>query len=121
MAKLYSFEDSTAWKDAHKAVLQIYFIVRRFPKNELYGIVSQLCRAAVSVPANIAEGFYRNTTKELINFLYIARGSCGEVIYYLILAKDLGYLTEIDYQKLRQTYDAVAKQLNGWIRSLKNK
>lgn len=117
--KLLTFEDTQAWKDSHQAALQIYQLVKKIPKNELYGLISQVCHAAVSIPANIAEGFYRNTTKELLNFLYISRGSCGEVIYYIILFKDLKYITQNEYFQLKKIYDGIARQLNGWIKSLK--
>ena len=89
---------------------------KSFQETPVWAIAHQ---SASSIAANIAEGFCRNTTKELIQFLYITRGSCGETIYHLILARDLGYIDEDVFGDLKKTYDEVAKQLNGWINSLK--
>lgn len=92
--KVKRFEDLRVWQVSHKLTLEIYRITKAFPKEELYGLVAQLRRAASSVPANIAEGYYRHTTKELIKFLYNARGSAGEVTYFLILSRDLKYISD---------------------------
>jgi len=121
MPKYQTFQEVPVWKTAHSAVLLIYKISANFPKTELYGLTSQIRRSSSSIPANIAEGFYRNTTKELIKFLYNARGSCGETIYHLILAKDLKYLREREFDDLNQRYNDLARQLNNWINSLKRK
>jgi four helix bundle protein len=121
MPKYKTFEEVPAWKSAHEATLLIYKASSKFPKRELYGLTSQIRRSASSVPANIAEGFYRKTTKELIKFLYNARGSCGETIYHLILARDLKYLETKEYNHLYQIYNDLAKQLNNWINSLKRR
>jgi four helix bundle protein len=93
-------EEVPVWEKSHELALEIYKFTRIFPKSEIYGITSQLRRAAVSVPANISEGFYRGTHKQLIQFLYNSRGSLGEVVYYLRLAKDLGYLNAEEYKLL---------------------
>lgn len=103
---------------AHSLVLEIYLITSKFPKSEMFGLISQLRRSASSIPANITEGFYRHTRKELLQFLYNARGSLGETVYHLTLSKDLEYITEEQYNKLKLSYDDVGKQLNGWIKSL---
>ncbi len=86
-----SFRELVVWKRAHHLVLEIYSMTRDFPKFELYGLTSQLRRAAVSVPANIAEGFKKRGYADKIRFLNIARGSIEECRYYIILATDLGY------------------------------
>lgn len=112
-------EDIPVWNKSYEATLLIYKLTKKFPKHELYGITSQLRRCASSIAANITEGFYRNTTKELINFLYISRGSCGETIFYLKLSTDLGYISKNDSIKLINEFNNIAKQLNGWINSLK--
>lgn len=117
--KFKTFQEVPVWIDAHKSTLLIFTLVKKFPKDELYGLSSQIKRSAASIPANIAEGFYRNSTKELIQFLYQARGSCGETIYHLILAKDLEYIKKEEFDNLIQNYDNIAKQLNNWINSLK--
>jgi len=121
VAKYKNFQEVPVWQIAHGSTLKIYNSVRRFPKEETYGLSAQIKRSASSVPANIAEGFYRNTTKELIQFLYNARGSCGETIYHLVLAKDLGYINLKTFNELQNLYEEIAKQLNGWINSLKNR
>jgi four helix bundle protein len=90
--RIKSFQDLNIWREAHQLTLEIYKITKEFPKEEVYGLISQLRRAAISIPSNIAEGMGRKSTKELLNFIYNARGSLSELIYYLILAKDLGYI-----------------------------
>lgn len=116
-----SVEEVPVWQKAHSLTLLIYKVTEKFPKSELYGLTSQLRRSSASIPANITEGFYRNTTKELLQFLYNARGSCGETTYHIRLAKDLKFIPEKDYPQLEAGYIEVSKQLNGWIKSLRKK
>lgn len=85
------------WKKAHRLTLLVYETTKSFPVNEQFGLISQLKRSASSVPANIIEGQSRQYKKEFIQFLYIAKGSLSETEYHLFLAKDLKYLTEIEY------------------------
>lgn len=106
------------WKKAHGSVLEIYKTTSSFPKSETYGIVSQLRRAAYSVPVNIVEGQSRNTTKDYLHFLYNARGSVEEVRYFLLLSKDLGYLKNGAYDDLESKYETVSRLLNGLLKSL---
>lgn len=120
-SKITSFEDLRVWQDSHGLALEIYKLTRLFPKEETYGITSQLRRCSSSVPANIVEGFYRHTTREFIQFLYNARGSAGEVIYFLVLARDLGYISLYIYKNLRYKYDSLIKSINAFIKSLKAK
>lgn len=89
MAK--TFQDLLAWKKAHQFVLMLYKITSMFPKTETYGLVSQMRRAAVSVPANIAEGFKKRGVLDKLRFLNIAQGSLEESRYYLVLTRDLEY------------------------------
>jgi four helix bundle protein len=119
--KYKSVEEVPVWQKSHRLTLVVYRVTKNFPKSELYGIVSQVRRSSSSIPANISEGFYRKGTKELLRFLYIARGSFGETVYFIRLAKDLGYLNDRDYKTLKEGYNEVGKQLNGWINSLKRK
>lgn len=119
--KITKFEDLRIWKLSHELTLEIYKITKNFPKDEVYGIVSQIRRASSSVCANIVEGFYRDTTKELIKFLYNARGSAGEVTYFLILVKDLGFVDKAEYEKLRYSYENLLKSISALINSLKRK
>ena len=85
------FEDLVVWQKAHQFVLEVYCFSRCFPKVELYGLTSQLRRAAVSVPANVAEGFSKRGPNDKARFFNIAQGSLEEARYYLILSRDLGY------------------------------
>ena len=119
--KITKFEDLRIWKLSHELTLEIYKITKNFPKDEVYGIVSQLRRASSSVCANIVEGFYRDTTKELIKFLYNARGSAGEVTYFLILVKDLGFVDKVEYEKMRFSYENLLKSISALINSLKRR
>ena len=86
-----TFEDLIVWQKAHAFVLSIYSFSGTFPKHEIFGLTSQFRRAAVSIPANIAEGFRKKSNKDKIRFYNIAQGSLEECRYYLILANDLGY------------------------------
>lgn len=86
-----TFQDLIVWQKSHQLVLSVYRITNGFPKNELYGLTSQFRRAAVSIPANIAEGFKKRADKDKLRFLNIAQGSLEECRYFLILSNDLGY------------------------------
>ncbi|MDO8269415.1 MAG: four helix bundle protein [Candidatus Levybacteria bacterium] len=119
--KIITVEQIPVWIKAHIFVLAIYKITNTFPKSELFGLISQIRRSSSSIPANITEGFYRNTTKELIQYLYNARGSLGESSYHLRLALDLGYISIQEYQNFKEEIDNIGKQINGWIKSLKGK
>ena len=120
-SKVTKFEDLKVWQISHELTLEVYRITKTFPKDELYGLVAQLRKAASSVPANIVEGYYRHTTKELIKFLYNARGSAGEVAYFLILSKDLEYIANKEYIELRKRYDALLRSISAIINSLSKK
>lgn len=112
--------DIPVFQLAHQTALVVYKTTKSFPKEELYGIVLQLRRAVSSIPANIVEGFYRGSKKELVQFLTIARGSCGESRYLVLLAKDLGYITRVQFDELDGLLVEIHKQLNGWIRMLRS-
>lgn len=114
-----SFQDLNIWKEAHSLTLEVYRVTKEFPKTEMFGLISQLRRAAASVPANIAEGMGRNTTKELLSFLYNSRGSLSEVIYHLILSSDLNYLSKGDFESLYKRYNGLAIGMNVFISKLK--
>jgi four helix bundle protein len=86
-----TFEDVQVWQKAHRWVLAIYRMTEKFPRHEMFGLTAQLRRAAVSVPANFAEGFKKCGRADKLRFYNIAQGSLSECRYYLILAKDLGY------------------------------
>ena len=112
------FKQLKAWQRGYELVLEVYKVSKNFPKEEIYGLVSQIRRAAVSVPANIAEGYERNHRKEYLQFLHIAKGSLGEVETYLYLAKDLGYLTKDIYLVIEKKRKETACLLKGLIKSL---
>lgn len=114
--KAERFEGLEVWKKAHKLVLGIYKLTRDFPKEEKFGLVSQMRRAAVSVPANLAEGFKKRSLRDKSNFYNIAQGSAEELRYYLILGKDLNYVPE--NQELINTTKEIGRMLHGLIRSI---
>ena len=110
-----SFEDVELWKKAHAWVLAVYRFTEPFPKHELFGLTSQLRRAAVSVPANFAEGFKKRGTADKLRFYNIAQGSLEECRYYLILARDLNYG---DPRELMRSLEEVSKMLDSYMRSV---
>lgn len=116
-----SAEEVPVWQKAHELVILVYKVTECFPKKEVYGLTSQLRRSSMSIAANISEGFYRNSTKELLQFLYNARDSLGETLYHLRLSRDLKYLREKEYQILKEACNEVGRQLNGWVKSLRSK
>jgi len=116
-----NYEELDVYKKSHNFVLEIYKITKTFPNDEKYRLVDQLTRAAYSIPSNIAEGNSRNTTKEYINFLYMARGSANEIKYFLLLSKDLNYINEETYSKLKNKIVIIITLLNGLTNSLRGK
>lgn len=100
---------------------EVYKITRNFPKEELFGLSSQLRRAAVSIPSNIAEGAARQTTKEFIQFLHVALGSQQEVDTQLLVAKNPGFIGVKEYEELIVRIAKIGKMLNGLIKYLKGK
>lgn len=86
-----SFQDLVVWQKAHQLVLEVYRLTKTFPKEEVYGLIFQFRRAAVSIPANVAEGFRKRGAADKLRYLNIAQGSAEECRYYLILSKDLRY------------------------------
>ena len=115
------WKDLEVWKMAHELVIKIYHSTANFPNIERYALSDQLKRAAYSIPANIVEGHSRKSSKEFVQYLYQARGSLEELRYFLFLSKDLGYLTQEDYDKLEDESLTVSKMLNGLISSVKQK
>lgn len=117
---LKSFHESDAWQAAHDFTLAVYRASTGFPREEKFGITSQLRRSAVSVPANLAEGFGRHSKRELRRYGLIANGSLQEAKYLLLLARDLNYCSGEDYDRLISLADRVGALLGGLERSLKN-
>jgi four helix bundle protein len=116
MEKSKTFEDLIAWQKAHAFVLNIYKTTETFPKHEIYGLTSQFRRAAVSVAANIAEGYRKKSLKDKLNFLSIAHSSLEECRYYIILSKDLGYQNDLE---LKSQIEEVSKLLYAYARTIK--
>ena len=107
------------WETSHAMVLEIYRVVAGFPSIEKFGLADQLKRATSSIPANIVEGQSRNTTKEYLQFLYNARGSLEEVRYFLLLSRDLQYLSLEKYEDMEIKCKDISIMLNNLIKSLK--
>ena len=114
----YRFEKLNVWIEARKLVVSVYQLLKSFPIEERFALCDQLRRAVISVPSNIAEGCGRISVKEQIYFMEIAYGSLMEVYTQMQLAVDLGYITESDFQPLKEQISAVAKLLSGFRNSL---
>ncbi|MDD3275298.1 MAG: four helix bundle protein [Candidatus Omnitrophica bacterium] len=117
MDKIKTFEDLIVWKKSHDLVIEVYRMTKDLPSEEKFGLVSQIKRAAVSIPANIAEGFSRRGSKDKIHFYNISQGSLSELQYYSILIKDLGFKVKLDV--IDGLILEVGKMLNGAIVSLR--
>lgn len=116
MAATQKFEELIVWQRAHQFVLLVYRTTAGFPKEELYGLTSQFRRAAVSIAANIAEGYPKRTKPEKIRFLNISQASVEECRYYIILSRDLKYTTD---DALGSLLEEVSKLLNSYTRAIK--
>jgi four helix bundle protein len=114
-----NFKNIKAWQFADDLTIAVYSVSKSFPREELYGITSQLRRAVVSVPTNIAEGASREYKKEYFHFLTVARGSIAEVEYLLHLTNRLGYLEKQDYERLEGLRANTGRTLQGLITSVK--
>lgn len=110
-----NFRELIVWQKAHQFVLKIYELSESFPKNETYGLTAQLRRSAVSIPANIAEGFRKRGLKDKARILNIAEGSLEETRYYLILVNDLKYL---DTKDLMKQLEEISKLLDAYSKSI---
>lgn len=110
-----TFQDLLVWQKAHRFVLEVYVLTAGFPRQETYGLSLQLRRAAVSIPANIAEGFRRRGKADKARFMNIAEGSVEECLYFLILAKDLGYG---DAEKLSAMLEEVSRLLGAYAAAI---
>lgn len=111
------FEDVEVWQKAHRFVLVVYRLTENFPKHELFGLTSQIRRAAVSVPANFAERFKKSSLADKLRFYNIAQGSLEECRYYLILVRDLDYG---DVSQLRVDLERISKMLDAYMRARRN-
>ena len=115
------FRELKIWSRSHELTLEVYRLTRSFPKEEIYGLTSQMRRSSASVPSNIAEGCGRDSDPDFNRFLKIAMGSASELDYQLLLAKDLGYLDSTEYEKQAAEITEIKKMLNSFIQALKAK
>ncbi len=115
------FKELLVWQKSIDFVTKVYQVTESFPEKEKFGLISQLTRASVSVPSNIAEGNSRRSLPDYIQFLKIARGSCAEIETQLIISKKLNFITEELFLKLNNQIIEITKMINGLINSLKNK
>ena len=116
-----SFTDLIVWQKAHDFVLETYKVTRNFPVEERFALCSQFQRAAISIPANIAEGYKRLSKADKLRFLNISQGSLEECRYYIILSRDLSYINSNTYNELIGSLEETSKLLNSYIRGVLNK
>lgn len=117
---LTSYQQLTVWQKAFALSIKIFRLTTKFPKSELYGLVSQMRRCGVSIPSNIAEGYMRGYRQEYLQFLRTALASGAELETQLLIAKELGFLTVEEYNEVNNLLTEVQKMLNKLISSLKN-
>ena len=116
-----SFKEELAWQKAHSFVIQVYRMTKSFPAYERYGLCSQFERAAVSIAANIAEGYKRDGVNDKLRFLNIAQGSLEECRYYIILSKDLDYISEVSCNMLNQSIEEASRLLTAYYQGIKSR
>ena len=119
MTMYTSFEDMPVWQKAMDLAEQVFVITEALPRKEDYGLTSQVRRSALSVPANLAEGFGRQHTKDKINFYYASRGSLAETKSHLIYGLKVGYFKQSDFTRLAELVKTIWEELNKLIRSLR--
>jgi four helix bundle protein len=115
-----NYRELQVWHKAHTLTLDLYRLSKGFPREEIYGLTSQLRRAAVSIGANLAEGCGRRTSNELARFVRIAMGSASELDYHLLLARDLGFMNEADFVHSTSGLTEVRKMLMSFLSSIEN-
>ncbi len=117
--KIEAFTDLNVWQEGHKLVFMVYQITKRFPREELYSLVDQMRRAVSSITANIAEGFGRRSYKEKVQFYYLSKGSLNELKNFLLIAKDIGYLCNEEFDKIYKQANIADQLLQGLIKKSK--
>lgn len=115
-----NFHELTVWQKSHQLTIKMYQTTRNFPKEEIYGLISQMRRSSSSIPTNIAEGCGRNSTPEMKRFLTISSGSTSELEYQLLLARDLNYISETNYKELSDLAIEIRKMIYSFIKSIPN-
>ena len=116
----FSFKDIIAWQKAHQFVLLVYKVTKEFPEGERYGLCSQFQRAAVSIAANIAEGYKKLSKADKLRLMNVAQGSLEECRYYVLLSKDLGYIPENAYLCLNNSIEETSIFLNLYCKAITN-
>ncbi|MFH1867629.1 MAG: four helix bundle protein [Candidatus Omnitrophota bacterium] len=116
--KIKTYRDLDIWKKSIELVSRIYMLTNQFPNTEIYGLSSQMRRASVSVPSNVAEGFRRRHNKEYRHFLYISLGSCAELETQATIAKNLLYLKESEEQEILERIDHISRMVFNLIKKL---
>ena len=114
-----NFKELLIWQRSHQLVLEIYLVTKSFPKEELFGLTSQMRRSSASIPTNIAEGCGRNSDAEMSRFLVIAQGSAAELEYQIILSKDLSYISLETFNKLSLELTEIRKMINTFIQKIR--
>jgi len=110
-----TFKDLLVWQEGHKLVIMVYKMTQKYPKSELFGLISQMRRSAVSMTSNIAEGFGRRTYKDRMQFYYMSQGSLTELKNQLLVARDIGYTTDSEYEEMEKQSDQTHRLLQGLI------
>lgn len=116
-----NFKDILAWQKAHAFVLLVYQVTRNYPSTERYGLCSQFQRAAVSIPANIAEGYRRDGMNDKLRFYNIVQGSLEECRYYVLLSKDLEYIDVATHDEMLKAVEDTSRLLNAYYNGLKDR
>jgi len=119
--KIINFTDLNAWKEGHKLVLMIYEITKKFPKNEIFGLVDQMRRCSVSITSNLAEGYGRYSYKDKLQFFRISAGSITELQNQLIISRDVKFINLKEFGLMHEQSVTTLKILNGLIRSSRAK
>ncbi len=120
MAQISTFRDLQVWQKAHQLVIEVYRLTAKFPPHEMYGLVSQLRRAVLSLASNRVVGLHRKSVYESLHVYNIAYASLEEVRYQLLVARDLGYINEVQYNTFEDLAVEVSKKLRKWIQSQKD-
>jgi four helix bundle protein len=118
---LKTYKELNVWQKAYEFCIEVFQLTITFPKEEIYGLISQIRRAAVSVPSNIAEGYGRKTTRGYIQSLYIAYGSNCELETQILLSTDLGYIKADKAENLQESIGDIERMLKGLIKSLEKR
>lgn len=120
-SKIKSFTDLNAWREGHKLVLETYQITKKFPKEEIFALSNQMRRCVVSITSNIAEGFSRHSAKEKIQFYSISHGSVTELQNQLLIARDVGFITQTEFKNIAGLSVTVHKLIAGLKKSAQSR